>query len=125
MNRVTREEAIINVGTLKTVIKDIPKYNGEAIDDSLEMAIKALEQESCKDAISRAEALKVVDDMDIPEDMSTFEIKGHICVRISTLPPAQPKSETGHWITKPHVYGVTYCSECGFELKIDNTKYWR
>ena len=30
---------------------------------------------------------------------------------------------TGHWITKPHVYGVTYCSECDFELKIDNTNY--
>lgn len=29
----------------------------------------------------------------------------------------------GHWITKPHVYGVTYCSECDFELKIDNTNY--
>lgn len=29
----------------------------------------------------------------------------------------------GHWITRPHVYGVTYCSECDFELKIDNTNY--
>ena len=29
----------------------------------------------------------------------------------------------GHWITRPHVYGVTYCSECDFELKIDDTNY--
>ena len=27
----------------------------------------------------------------------------------------------GHWVTRPHVFGVAYCSECGFELKIDNT----
>ena len=29
----------------------------------------------------------------------------------------------GHWITRPHVYGITYCSECDFELKIDDTNY--
>lgn len=48
-------------------------------------------QEPCEDAISRAEALKVVDDMDIPEDMSVFEIKSHIGVGIGTLPPVKPK----------------------------------
>lgn len=35
----------------------------------------------------------------------------------------EQEPKTGHWITKPHVYGVTYCSECDFELKIDNTNY--
>lgn len=29
----------------------------------------------------------------------------------------------GHWITRPHIYGVAFCSECGFELKINNTNY--
>lgn len=29
----------------------------------------------------------------------------------------------GHWIEKPHVYGVVFCSKCGFELRIDNTNY--
>lgn len=29
----------------------------------------------------------------------------------------------GKWITKHHVYGVTYCSECDFELKIDDTNF--
>ena len=41
---MTREEAIIHIGTLRTVIKDIPKYSGKAIDEALDMAIKALEQ---------------------------------------------------------------------------------
>jgi hypothetical protein len=26
-------------------------------------------------------------------------------------------------LRRPHVYGVTYCSICDFELKIDNTNY--
>ena len=29
----------------------------------------------------------------------------------------------GKWISKPYVYGVTYCSECNFELKMDDTNY--
>ena len=29
----------------------------------------------------------------------------------------------GYWLRRPHVYGVTYCSVCDFELKIDNTNY--
>jgi len=33
------------------------------------------------------------------------------------------KLNAGHWIEKPHVYGVVFCSECGFELRIDNTNY--
>jgi hypothetical protein len=40
---MTREEAIIHIGTLRTVIKDIPKYSGKAIDEALDMAIKVLE----------------------------------------------------------------------------------
>lgn len=73
------------------------------------------EQEPCKDAISRAEALKVVDDMDIPEDMSTFEIKSHIGVEIGTLPPATPKRKVGEWIKKNNDYFDWYeCSECGY-----------
>jgi rubrerythrin len=33
----------------------------------------------------------------------------------------EPKK--GYWLRRPHVYGVTYCSMCDFELKIDNTNY--
>ena len=42
---------------------------------------------------------------------------------IEHLPPVTPKPKTGHWITKPHIYGVTFCSECGFELRINDTKF--
>ena len=40
---------------------------------------------------------------------------------IKAIPSAEPK--TGYWITKPHIYGVAFCSECDFELRIDNTNY--
>lgn len=73
------------------------------------------EQEPCEDAISKAEALKVVDDMDIPEDMSVFEIKSHIGVEIGTLLPVTPKHKVGEWIKKNNDYFDWYeCSECGY-----------
>lgn len=28
-----------------------------------------------------------------------------------------------HWYHKPHVWGVDYCSNCDFELHINDTKY--
>lgn len=40
---------------------------------------------------------------------------------IPSVTPQEPK--TGHWILRPHIYGVAFCSECGFELKINNTNY--
>lgn len=48
-------------------------------------------QEPCEDAISRAEALKAINEMDIPEDMCVFEIKSHIGVKIGVLPPVTPQ----------------------------------
>lgn len=43
---MTREEAIIHIGTLKTVTKDIPKYSGKAIDEAVDIAIEALKSGS-------------------------------------------------------------------------------
>jgi hypothetical protein len=48
---MTKEEAIIHIGTLRTVTKDIPKYSGKAIDEAVDMAIKALRQEDILDKI--------------------------------------------------------------------------
>ena len=68
------------------------------------------EQEHCEDAISRAEALEVIKQMDIPEDMII-----HIGVEIGTLPPATPKRKVGEWIKKNNDYFDWYeCSECGY-----------
>lgn len=37
--------------------------------------------------------------------------------------PTIEERPKGEWITKHHVHGVTYCSECDFELKIDDTNF--
>ena len=29
----------------------------------------------------------------------------------------------GRWTHKPNVYGVAYCSECDYELRINNASY--
>lgn len=29
----------------------------------------------------------------------------------------------GKWIHKPHIHGVVYCSECDYELRVDDTNY--
>lgn len=34
-----------------------------------------------------------------------------------------PERKKGRWINKPHIYGVAYCSECDFELHINDTPY--
>ena len=44
-----------------------------------------------------------------------------LCADAGILEYVKPK--TGHWISRPHIYGVAFCSECGFELKINNTNY--
>lgn len=71
---------------------------GGKVYEEHKLILELLEQEPCEDAISRAEALQTINNMDIPEDMSVFEIKSHIGVEIGTLPPVQPKPKTGHWI---------------------------
>lgn len=42
---------------------------------------------------------------------------------IKCVETLEQEPRKGKWISKPHVYGVTYCSECNFELKIDDTNY--
>lgn len=55
-------------------------------------------QEPSEDCIRRAKALKVIKQMDIPEDMSVFEIKSHMSVGIFTLPPVTSTRMKGKWI---------------------------
>ena len=119
-DEMDREEAIIHIQTLRTVTKDISKYSGKAIDEAVEMAIKALKQEPCPNAISRSDMLDAIGHgaSYTSEELQRI-IKG--------LPPVNPlskdyntiyytpKSKTGHWIEKDGFDGDTYydCSECG------------
>jgi len=42
---------------------------------------------------------------------------------VDAIKALKQEPRKGHWLHRPHVYGVTYCSICDFELKIDNTNY--
>lgn len=80
--------------------------------DACKGAIELLEQQPCEDAISREDALKALD-----YDIKSFEFKSGVgrhmneianllntiyeiqSDNIKALPPVQPKSKTGHWIS--------------------------
>ena len=81
---------------------------------AMDMAIEALEQESCEDAISRADVIDIINGgtswanifVDYNAYVDTFN-------RIEDLPsvtPAKPKNE---WIHKDDAVFEWKCSECG------------
>ena len=71
------------------------------------------------DLIERQAAIDLINDI----DLINFTAKGIIRGRLRKLPSAQPERKRGKWIHKPNVYGVAYCSECDFELHINNTNF--
>ena len=88
------------------------------------------------DCIDRAELLKAIDTWDkfgCDADTKLVPYQDHYipyihyddvikCIKgMPSVTPQEPRK--GHWLRRPHVYGVTYCSICDFELKIDNTNY--
>lgn len=75
------------------------------------MARKALEQEPCEDAVSRAEVLNLV-------RLNAFHAKSQIKA-IENMPSVTPQEpRKGHWIEHPHECGINWeysmyeCSEC-------------
>ena len=106
---MTREEAI-------KMLKS--KMNGHT-DTSYEwaetvrMAIKALEQEPCEDAISRQAAI----DTCLNIYFNGYKEKD-LLHDIKNLPSVNPQPKTGHWIKTISENGITSavrCSKCGFE----------
>jgi len=56
------------------------------------------------------------------DDAKEFEREFNEILNLATKALEQ-EPRKGYWLHRPHVYGVTYCSICDFELKIDNTNY--
>ena len=77
------------------------------------------------DLISRADAIKAMQDK--AKKLKNEDTINGLCGAVAILfdmpsvIPQEPRK--GHWITRPHIYGVAFCSECGFELKINNTNF--
>jgi hypothetical protein len=71
-------------------------YNDES-KEALRMAIKALEQEPCEDAISRQAALNGI---------TMAEVRWQAVDNVKKLPPVIPQPKTGHWIPRQEIIGV-------------------
>lgn len=80
------------------------------VKEALDMAIKALEQEPCEDAISRDAAIDLIADYELSMDQV---VRG-----IHALPPVTPQPKTGQWIEECILY--SRCSECGEHAIIAN-----
>lgn len=106
---MTREEAI-------NELKNMANFNYTLAPlEVFEMAIKALEQEPCNNAISRQAVLDLIADYDLS--------MGQVVRGIHALPPVIPQPKTGHWVMPVQddgmsdpIYYQVRCSKCGFDL---------
>lgn len=113
---MTREEAIADIrDNIKPVVGGI----------SLDMAIKALEQESCEDCISREAVNDLVDELAraISDErccISRGRSTATIMQDILDLSSVTPKEKTGHWMQRPRYEGDDQpdlvCPNCGFKI---------
>ena len=104
---MTREEAI---AYLNGLIREDYKEQTEALN----MAIKALEQEPCKDAISREYVIEELNKINGTEEIfKVHEI-------IENAPSVQPKRIKGEWIESKY---SEICSECKAPILCDNNEY--
>lgn len=114
---MTREEAI---KTLKENYCAMCAYGSQDMDScdirscDNKDAIKALEQESCEDCISREAAIDAIWD-GTNMDIYTREVKE----TIESLPSVQPKQRTGRWVLRDDINGQYQCEECGMFTGLD------
>lgn len=116
---MTREEAIKAIRSHCYFANLVP-VGKEALD----MAIKALEKETCEDAISRQAALEALEQeeplmwCDGADEIAAYDQWANDVDTIKNMPPVQPKPKMGHWIHRStdDYGGITTwyeCSECG------------
>lgn len=107
---MTREEARERLRGILTEAVEFENsvcYVTEEDREPLEIAIKALEQEPCEDAISRQ---AIIDEMEKRHAEGDCITKGFV----KNLPPVNPQVKTGHWIYVDECHEHGRCSECGY-----------
>ena len=75
----------------------------------------------CDDCVSRQAVIQAIENLNIPEDMCTFEIKSHLDLAIGSLPSVQVKEKTGIWLNS---YGIFKCSLCGYCFEHEGYKQY-
>lgn len=118
--KMTREEAIV-------FLKEYTQTNfSERCRDAHEMAIKALEQEPCEDAVSRKAVTEFLrnhaKDFEDVKFRMTFMAASSLVENTNYIPSVTPTRKKGKWIRheerKPLKYGYELiikgkCSNCG------------
>ena len=98
---MTNEEAIHNLFVLKLRSRILSDK------DAIDLAIKALEQEPCDDAISRADVKKYLSAPDANGDRVIYESD------LDLLPPVIPQQKIGRWIMSEDGLCRPICDKCG------------
>jgi len=103
---MTREEAISIMNVIVHMLE--PQYDTDRIEDAVEMAIKALEQEPCADMVSRDAMWEVLQRL--------YGTEGELVEELMSLPPVLPMPKMGHWEwnqydANPKI-GNFHCSLC-------------
>lgn len=133
---MTREEAIANLKMIGVAfVEPITKEQGKLIDDTFDMAIKALEQEPCEDCISRQAVVDALSHMCSEDENEITVSRANVCAMLKYLPSAQTERKKGKWITNLYAFGedryecnrchntafhcYDYCPNCGADMRGD------
>ena len=96
---MTREEAI-EILKDHMIVHEINEPKALYISEALVMAIKALEQKPCEDAISRQSVKELFQEAEMSGEYSFLGI--------DDLPPVTPQPKTGHWIPAGYYHAGAY-----------------
>ena len=117
--RMTKEEAITNLNMISVAfVEPVTKEQRKLIDDTFDMAIKALEQQPCDNAISRQAVLDTISELnaisfyEAQEDSK--ECYYEIRQAVKALPLVTPQQKYGKWIFVDKAKEHAYCSECNY-----------
>lgn len=116
---MTREEAISIMNVIVHMLE--PQYDTDRIEDAVEMAIKALEQETCEDCVNRKDAIIQLSHNKTGNDDCDVIVQSDI-ETIKALPPVTPQPKIGHWkrisIDKYVQHAMAYykCSVCDKDI---------
>ena len=117
--------------TNEEAIKLVKEVTGMSLDwddahyDALQMAIKALEQQPCEDAISRQAAIDAT--WFEPSYTDPLNVLAEVRDRLKALPSAQPERKKGQWIKEDrgHVEYCAVCDQCGFDWIWSDREYFK